>query len=88
VIAIDYRKLGVQLEVPNVTKDDRSCQRGFSNWIGSFQEVAKLKPNETAALCFKKAGVFNYIVRAETSLGGGMQVLPGTVGVGEPTMGR
>ncbi|MGC3976701.1 MAG: hypothetical protein QM771_20315 [Nitrospira sp.] len=85
---VNYRKLGVRVEVPNVTTDDLSCQRGFSNWMGSFREVATLKPNETAALCFEKAGVFNYIVRAETSLGGGMQVLPGTVGVGENTMGR
>ncbi len=85
---VNHRKLGVRVEVPNVTTDDLSCQRGFSNWMGSFREVATLKPNETAALCFKKAGVFNYIVRAETSLGGGMQVLPGTVGVGETTMGR
>ena len=57
-------------------------KRGFSNWMGSFREMVRLKPNETASLCFKKAALINFLVRAETSLGGGMQVLPGTVTVG------
>ena len=79
---VNLRKLPVQVEVPNVKSDDLSCQRGFSNWMGSFHEIARLKPNETASLCFKKAALVNFVVRAETSLGGGMQVLPGTVTVG------
>lgn len=79
---VNLRKLPAQVEIPSVTSDDISCQRGFSNWMGSFKDVARLKPNETVALCFKKPGTFNYTVRAETSLGGGMQVLPGTVSVG------
>jgi hypothetical protein len=56
--------------------------------MGLYREVAKLNPNETAALCFKKPAVINYVVRAETSLGGGMQVLPGKVSVEGNTMGR
>ena len=79
---VNVRKLPVQVEVPNLKSDDLSCQRGFSNWMGSFQEIARLKPNETASLCFKKAALINFVVRAETSLGGGMQALPGTVTVG------
>jgi plastocyanin len=83
---VNVRKLPVQVEVPSVKSEDLSCQRGFTNWMGSMQEIARLKPNETAALCFKKAGLFNYVVRAETSLGGGMQVLPGTVSVASPAV--
>ena len=79
---VNVRKLPVQVEVPTVTTDDLSCQRGFSNWMGSFREIGRIKPNETVALCFKKPAIINYSVRAETSLGGGMQVLPGTVEVG------
>src|SRR5574338_689401 len=52
---INARKLPVRVEVPNVKSDDLSCQRGFSNWMGFFDETARLKPNETASLCFKKA---------------------------------
>jgi len=82
---VNMRKLQVQVEVPTVTSDDLSCQRGFTNWMGSFRDIARLKPHETVAVCFKKPGTFNYTVRAETSLGGGMQVLPGTVSVGNAT---
>ena len=85
---INLRKLPARVDVPNITSDDLSCQRGFTNWMGSFRETAYLKPNDTAALCFKKAAVINYNVRAETSLGGGMQVLPGKVSVEGNTMGR
>jgi plastocyanin len=85
---VNHRKLPVRVEVPSVTTDDLSCQRGFTNWMGSYRDVAILKPNETAALCFKKPVVINYIVRAETSLGGGMQVLPGKVSVEGNTTGR
>jgi plastocyanin len=79
---VNLRKLPAQIEVPSVTSDDLSCQRGFTNWMGSFREIGRLKPNETVAICFKKPAVIKYNVRAETSLGGGMQVLPGTVEVG------
>ncbi|MEX5219559.1 MAG: hypothetical protein NW701_17150 [Nitrospira sp.] len=79
---VNSRKLPVQVEVPNVKSEDLSCERGFSNWMGSVNEIARLKPNQTASLCFKKAALINFLVRAETSLGGGMQVLPGTVTVG------
>ena len=80
----NLRKLPAQLDVPNMTSDDLSCQRGFTNWMGSLRETAYLKPNETASLCFKKPAVMNYTIRAETSLGGGRQVLPGSVNVGNP----
>ena len=79
---VNVRKLPAQVEVPTVTADDLSCQRGFTNWMGSFRDIARVKPNETVALCFKKPAIINYSVMAETSLGGGMQVLPGTVEVG------
>ena len=46
---------------------------------GAAQETAELGENETASLCFKKAQIINYNVRAETALGGGMKILPGTV---------
>ena len=83
---VNMRKLPVQVEVPSVKSDDLSCQRGFTNWMGFSRDIARLKPNETAALCFKKPAVINYVVRAETSLGGGMQVLPGTITVGNPAV--
>jgi len=81
---INHRKLEVLVDIPNLKSEDLSCQRGFSNWMGSLGESVELKANETASLCFKKPAVINYNVRAETSLGGGRQVLPGVIKVGSP----
>ena len=81
---INHRKLNAQVEMPQRKSEDLSCQRGFTNWMGSLGESVRLKPNETASLCFKKPGAFNFNVRAQTSLGGGDQVLPGMVRVGTP----
>jgi plastocyanin len=78
------RKLTAKLEIPQLKSEDLSCQRGFTNWMGMLGETARLKSNETASICFKKAAVVNYNVRAETSLGGGDQVLPGVIRVGNP----
>ena len=81
---VNLRKLPVQVDVPDLQLEDLSCQRGFTNPMGSLRESAQLNPNETVALCFKKAAVVNYNVRAETSLGGGKQVMSGVVRVGNP----
>ncbi|MCC2642663.1 MAG: uncharacterized protein K0S45_3076 [Nitrospira sp.] len=78
---INMRKLVAMVDIPNLKSEDLSCQRGFSNWMGSVSELIELKANDTASLCFKKPMVINYNVRADTSLGGGRQILPGTVRV-------
>ena len=81
---VNLRKLGAYVDIPNLKSGDLSCQRGFTNWMGSLEELIYLKPNETASLCFKKPMVINYNIRAETSLPGGNQILPGVVRVGDP----
>lgn len=80
----NLRKQPAQLDIPNLMSDDLSCQRGFTNWMGSVRETAYLKPNETVSLCFKKPAVINYNLRGETALGGGKIVFPGAVNVGNP----
>jgi plastocyanin len=81
---VNSRKLNAKVQIPGLKSDDLSCQRGFTNWMGSLQESVPIRPNETVSLCFNKPTVVNYNVRAETSLGGGDQVLPGVVRVGRP----
>jgi hypothetical protein len=78
---INLRKLVALVDIPNLKSEDLSCQRGFTNWMGSVNELVELKANDTVSLCFKKPMVINYNVRADTSLGGGMQILPGTIRV-------
>jgi plastocyanin len=51
--------------------NDLSCKRGFSFFLG-VEESAKIKPNQSASLCFTKAGVYGYSVQAQpTNEGGG-----------------
>ncbi len=76
---VNLRKDTARVDIPNLVAEDLACRRGFSNWMGSVRETAELGPNETASLCFKKTAIVNYNVRAETALGGGLKVLPGTV---------
>ena len=79
---VNLRKDAVNIEIPNLIADDLACQKGFTNWLGKIQESVKLQPNQTASLCFKKPGFVQYNVRAETALGGGKRVFPGSVKVG------
>lgn len=76
---VNLRKDTARVDIPNLVGEDLVCRRGFSNWMGSVRETAELDSNETASLCFKKPAIINYNVRAETALGGGMKILPGTV---------
>lgn len=76
---VNLRKDNARIDIPNLQAEDLACQRGFSNWMGSLRETAELKPNSTASLCFKKPLIINYNVRAETALGGGLLLLPGSV---------
>lgn len=81
---INMRKDVAQIEIPNLKAEDLACQREFSNWMGSVQEVVVLKPNESASLCFKKPAVMNYNVRADTALAGSKKILSGVIKVGNP----
>ncbi len=79
---INLRKSSVLVEIPNLKSGDLTCERGFSGWMGSVRESVELDTNETASLCFKKAGVFNYNVRADTALAGGKRIFPGVITIG------
>ena len=79
---VNLRKDSINIEIPNLNAEDLSCQRGFTNWLGQIQESTKLQPDRTASLCFKKPGVVLYNIRAETALGGGKRIFPGSVRVG------
>lgn len=81
---VNLRKQEAQIEIPNLKAEDLACQREFSNWMGSVQEVVVLKANESASLCFKKPAVVNYNVRADTALAGTKKILSGVIKVGNP----
>lgn len=83
---VNARSLPLRVDLVGVKHEDLSCERGFSNIVGTVQETATVKPNESASACFTKAGVINYNLRMESPLPGGEKIASGVVRVG--TMGR
>lgn len=83
---INLRKQDIGIDIPNLTSNKLSCQRGFRNWMGLISEAVTLHPNEAVSLCFKIPIVIHYHVREETSLAGGKKLLPGIVKVGQPQL--
>ncbi len=78
---VNLRKEDAQVEIPNLLAEDLTCAREFSNWMGFVREIAVLKPNASASLCFKKPTVMKYIVRMDTALAGSRKILKGVVSV-------
>ena len=50
-----------------------SCQRGFSFFWG-VEEVAKVRPGESASVCFSAPGEYGYWVQSQPSEQGGARV--------------
>ena len=61
-----------------------SCQRNFGGLMGGDknQYTAKLSSNDSASLCFRRAGDIKYVVRAESNLPSGEANIPGMIMVG------
>lgn len=80
---VNLRNEWILVQIADLDSSDLQCERGFSNWHGAMVESVKVQPNESVSLCFREPGIVLYNVRAETSVGGGKVVLPGTVRVDE-----
>ncbi len=50
--------------------DELACQRGFSFYWGT-EEVAKIRPNESASVCFSKPVSVGFSVQMEPTVHGG-----------------
>jgi hypothetical protein len=48
-----------------------------------IQDSATIKANESASLCFTKAGVLSYNIRMESALPGGKTIVSGVVRIGK-----
>lgn len=81
---VNLRKEEVQVEFANLKSQDLSCERGFTNMMGSLGEVVLLKPNQSASLCFQNPTVVNYVVRMDTALAGSRKILNGVITVEVP----
>ncbi|MDP9198978.1 MAG: hypothetical protein M3O07_07170 [Pseudomonadota bacterium] len=63
--------------------DDVTCQSGFSSLLRRQQEATTIKPNESASLCFGKAGTVTYNARMESPVAGGQMIESGTILIGQ-----
>jgi plastocyanin len=52
------------------TPDELACQRGFSYFWGT-EESAKIRPNESASVCFSRPGAVGFSVQMEPPFRGG-----------------
>ena len=60
--------------------DELSCQRGFTLFWGT-EEEAKIRPGESASLCFNRPGTVAYRVQWEPTAFGGIGGTPGEVDI-------
>jgi plastocyanin len=82
---VNHRAQPVRLDLVGDVHDGLSCERGFSNLLGSKTEQANIKPNKSVAACFSKIGVIRYNLRMDSALPGGQSITSGTIQVGDPS---
>lgn len=80
---VNLRKDRVQIDIPKLGDKNLACKRGFSNWLGATKETVRLEPNETVSLCFGEPSLVEYIVRVDSALRGGKQILQGSVNIAD-----
>lgn len=80
---VNMRSYPVRVDLVGVRPEDLSCERGFSNFLGKIGESATIGLNETASACFVKAGTVKYILRMESALPGGKNIVSGAIQVGK-----
>ena len=85
----NQRQTPTRVDFPGLTPDMLSCQRGFSNFLGFTRGFSNIAPNQSASLCFHRAGVYKYTAKVEPSTPGGKALSEsGTIRVTAPTVGR
>lgn len=80
---VNKRSTPVTVEFLADALEDVSCQVGFSSFLRRQQETATIEPNETASLCFSKAGTVTYNARMDSPVAGGQIIEAGTIRIGQ-----
>jgi len=73
---INHRKGNVTLTLQDTKQDRITCNTGFTK-----EGTAVIGPNQSASICFNKAGEVKYNVRMESMLPGGEEPLKGQIEV-------
>lgn len=80
---VNQRSTPVTVEFLGDALENVTCQSGFSSLLRRQQETATIEPNESASLCFEKAGTVTYNARMESPVAGGQMIESGTIRVGQ-----
>lgn len=81
---VNHRTLPVLIDIPGLSGEMLSCDRGFSGMMGGVSELKELEPSKSASLCFSKPIVISYNARMRSADPGGMKIEPGTIRVVAP----
>jgi plastocyanin len=73
---INHRKGNVTLTLQDTRQERIACNKGFTK-----EGTAVIGPNQTASICFNKAGEVKYNVRMESMLPGGEEPTKGQIQV-------
>lgn len=89
---VNKRQGTVKVIFLNPMTENLNCQRNFGGPMGfgtkRNEYSAKLKPNETASVCFRDTGEVKYVVRAESGDPIGEQNIAGTIAIGSRDTAR
>lgn len=80
---VNQRSTPVTVEFLEDALKNVTCQSGFSSMLRRQQEATEIKPNESASLCFGKAGTVTYNARMDSPVAGGRLIESGTIHVSE-----
>ena len=76
---VNQRSTSVEVQFLGEALNDVVCQSGFSNLLRRQQESATIRPNESASLCFGRAGTVTYNARMDSPVAGGQAIESGTI---------
>jgi plastocyanin len=89
---VNKRQGTVKVIFLNPMTENLNCQRNFGGPMGfgtkRNEYSAKLKPNETASVCFRDSGEARYVVRAESGDPIGEQNIAGHIMIGNRDTAR
>lgn len=80
---VNQRSTPVTVEFLGNALDEVVCQSGFSSLLRRQQESATIEPNESASLCFGRAGTVTYNARLDSPVAGGQMIESGTIRIGQ-----
>ena len=81
---LNHKPVAVTIAFLGLPTDNVVCRRGFQTWTGRTSRSTRLKPQDSASLCFAHAGVLHYHVVMDGSVPSAQIISPGAIRVVGP----